>query len=239
MRIIDDLKVATVLAGAFGVAAACAAPLLLPALPPKARELPMPLPIFCLLLALQMTVVYGLLALAGLRLARARGLSPTAWSARGARDGVCAGLLCGLLLIFLVGAIQRVIPGTLPRTLHPTGFAAALVASLAGSLGEEILFRLFALSLLMRLLPAGRVGMSLSVVVSSLMFGAAHAPALVALFGGLGEVPLLAWAWLIALNGLCGVTFGAIYLRHGIYAAILAHFATDLLWHVASQLLRT
>jgi membrane protease YdiL (CAAX protease family) len=107
----------------------------------------------------------------------------------------------------------------------------------AGALGEEILFRLLVLSLLLRVLPEGRVGAAMAVGASALAFGAAHAPALVFLFGGWREVPPVSWVWLIALNGLCGVTYGIIFLRSGIVSAAVAHLATDVVWHAASQLL--
>src|SRR4029453_502783 len=57
-------------------------------------------------------------------------------------------------------------------------------------------------------------------------------PAFVFLFGGLESVPLLAWVWLILLNGLFGFAFGCLFLRSGIGAAIIAHFSADLVWHV-------
>jgi hypothetical protein len=44
--------------------------------PPDQRTLPLPLPLFCVVLAVQFLVIYGLLALAGLRLARARNREP-------------------------------------------------------------------------------------------------------------------------------------------------------------------
>jgi membrane protease YdiL (CAAX protease family) len=112
----------------------------------------------------------------------------------------------------------------------------ALAASTAASFGEEILFRLFLVSLLLNILPRKRVGTGIAIVASAILFGAAHAPALVYLFGGLDEVPPIAWAWLIGLNGVVGVLFGAMFVRYGIGCAILAHFGTDLVWHVASQL---
>jgi hypothetical protein len=141
------------------------------------------------------------------------------------------------LLVVTIAAIQRLLPGTLPGTLHPPGIATALLASTAGSLGEEILFRLFALSLLLRLLPEGRAGTALAVGISALAFGAAHAPALIFLFGGWREVPLVSWVWLIALNGLLGTVFGVVFLRSGVGCAVCAHLGTDVVWHAASQLL--
>ena len=78
----------------------------------------------------------------------------------------------------------------------------------------------------------------MAIGVSALAFGAAHAPAFVFLFGGLQEVPLASWGWLIVLNGLLGVTFGIVFLRYGVVCAILAHLGTDVVWHAANQLLR-
>jgi membrane protease YdiL (CAAX protease family) len=242
-----DLKSALVLSTAFATAGASTIPLLLPALPPEARDLPLPLPVFCVVLAVQLVVLYGVFAFGGLRLARTRGLNPAPeltalWEHQAARVGwsraavaFVIGLACGTLLIAAVAAIQHFLPGTLPATLHPPGIVTALVSSVAGSLGEEILFRLFGLSLLLRLLPEGKVGIGLAVVVSALAFAAAHAPALVFLFGGWQEVPLVSWAWLVVLNGLLGVTFALVFLRAGVICAILAHLGTDLVWHTASQ----
>jgi hypothetical protein len=250
VRWIDDLKSALVLSSAFALAAAATVPLLLPSLPSEARSLPLPLPVFCLALAGQLVVLYGLLGFAGLRLARNRGLEPAPyltflWNRQAKRRGwtragvaFTIGLGCGALLVAAVAAIQRFLPETLPGTLHPPGIAAALLASTAGALGEEILFRLFALCLFLRLLPEGRAATAMAIGVSALAFGAAHAPALVFLFGGLQEVPPPSWVWLIVLNGLLGITFGIVFLRWGVVCAILTHLGTDLVWHAATQLLR-
>ena len=89
---------------------------------------------------------------------------------------------------------------------------------------------------LIDVLPEGRAGAAIAVAVSSFAFGAAHAPAFLALFGGLREVPPVSWVWLAGLNGLCGVSFGIVFLRQGIEAAVLAHLATDTVWHAASQM---
>jgi hypothetical protein len=248
VRRVDDLKSAVLLSSIFAVFAAIAVPLLLPALPAEARSLPLPVPVFCCLLAVQLAVVYGSLGWAGLRLARFRGLEPAPiltalvtpheTSRTRFRPGVAivAGVACGAFLIAAVATIRRFFPGTLPDVLHPSGLAAAFVASMAGSLGEEILFRLFLVSLLLRALPARIAGSVTAVGLSSLAFAAAHAPAFLTLFGSWRDVPHLSWVWLGGLNGLCGISFGILFLRRGIEAAVLAHLVTDVVWHVGGQL---
>src|SRR5262245_44097044 len=75
-----DVKTAAVLAGSTGLLGAVTVPFLLPSIyemvPSEQRTLPLPLPVFSIVLAVQMLVVYGLFALAGLRLARAREREP-------------------------------------------------------------------------------------------------------------------------------------------------------------------
>lgn len=248
MTIRDDLKTAGLLAGAFAALGAATVPLLLPMAPPGARELPLPVPLFSLALALQVLVIYGLLALAGLRLARRRGLEPAPllsalWIGR--RPGPVVrplaialgiGLACGLFLVATIALIQRLAPRTLPQILHPPSFGAALLASAAASIGEEILCRLFLLSVLLRILPASRAGVAAAIGLSALAFGALHAPGWVFLFGGLRSVPPASWIWLIGLNGLVGTAFALLYLRFGIGGAVAGHFGTDLVWHALSRL---
>jgi membrane protease YdiL (CAAX protease family) len=251
ISIINDLKTAAVLAGSAGLCGAATVPFLLPSIsgiiPPEQRTLPLPLPLFCAALAIQFLIIYGLLALAGLRLARARNREPAPllsalWTKqRPDHVGLSAGLafgtgiLCGVALVVAIVFIKRVLPQTLPGVMHPSSIQGALLASATASFGEEILCRLFLLSALLRLLPASRNSTVVAVVVSSLLFGALHAPATVFLFGGLHNVPHLAWAWMIALNALVGVACAMWYLRIGIGSAILVHFGADLVWHVVSK----
>src|SRR5215813_12369087 len=76
----NDLKTAAVLAGSAGLLGAVTVPFLLPSIfelvPADQRKLPLPLPLFCFVLAIQLLVIYGLFALAGLRLARVRNREP-------------------------------------------------------------------------------------------------------------------------------------------------------------------
>src|SRR5436189_3247331 len=80
IKVIDDLKTAALLAGSAGLLGAATVPLLLPTLferlPSDQRTLPLPVPLFCVVLVIQFLTFYGLLALAGLRLARRRDREP-------------------------------------------------------------------------------------------------------------------------------------------------------------------
>lgn len=245
-----DLRTAVLLSSLYGITGGVAALLLLPLLAQKTEiKLPLTPPLFASVLALQLTVIYGLMGWAGLRLARARGLEPAPlltalWrsqrplpSFRGLPVAAATGLLCGASLIIAVRAITRAFPGTLPEMLHPPSFASALAASTAGSIGEEILCRLLLLSALYRLVPSGaRWSVAASVGGSAIAFGALHTPGMVALYGGLGAVPAMAWVWVVGLNALIGVAFGYLYLRRGIGAAITGHWCCDLVWHVCSAI---
>jgi membrane protease YdiL (CAAX protease family) len=252
ISLINDLKTAAVLGGSAGLFGAATVPLLVPYslefVPPEQRTLPMPLPLFCVVLAFAFLIIYGMFALAGLRLARARGREPAPlcsafWTGKGASGfgrpaglAIGTGLLCGLALVGVMAWIKRVLPQTLPDVLHPPTFWGALLASATASFGEEILCRLFLLSALLRLLPVSGKNTAIAVGASALLFGALHAPAAVVLFGGIRNVPPLFWVWMLSLNALIGIACGVWYLRAGIGSAILVHFGADLVWHVASQL---
>src|SRR5688572_5791697 len=166
-----DLRTALALSGAYGITGAVAAVLLVPVIQQHTEvNLPLPLPVFAILLAVQLTVMYGLLAWAGLRMARRRGLEPAPtltrlWMGhglwivwRGFAVAALAGMLSGAALVVVVKIISIVFPDTLPSMLHPPNVATALAASTAASFGEEILWRLFFLSLILRLLPPGVLG---------------------------------------------------------------------------------
>src|SRR5262245_27326586 len=147
-----DLKTAAVLSGCAGLLAAVTVPLLLPSvfeqIPAEQRTLPLPLPVFCLALALQVFVAYGFLAFAGLRMARARDLEPAPlltgiWLHRPpkrvaarAAPAFATGLLCGVFLAGAIALIRRFLPHTLPQTMHPSSVWAALMASATASFGE-------------------------------------------------------------------------------------------------------
>ena len=111
-----------------------------------------------------------------------------------------------------------------------------LLASFYGAIDEEILLRLFLLSLLAWLigfawhLPGGgpTVGAFwLANIIAAVIFGLGHLPATAAL---VKLTPLLIGR-AILLNGIVGIATGYLFVRYGLEAAMLAHFAADLVLH--------
>ena len=111
-----------------------------------------------------------------------------------------------------------------------------LLASFYGGLDEEILMRLFLVSVLVWIL--GRFwqngsGMPtngaywIAILLATLLFGLGHLPATRSL------TPLTPMLILRALmlNGVAGIAFGWLYWRYGLEAAMLSHFCADLLLH--------
>jgi hypothetical protein len=133
-----DAKSALVLSAVFGLAGALTVPGLLPVLPPEARSLPLPVPVFSALLGVQLT---GLLGLAGLRLARASYREPAAlltqwWGRKRGQTkqervlpALCVGLASGFMQVICVAAIRHLAPQTLPAMVHPPTLTAPSVSS--------------------------------------------------------------------------------------------------------------
>jgi membrane protease YdiL (CAAX protease family) len=112
-----------------------------------------------------------------------------------------------------------------------------LLASLYGGINEEILLRLFMMSVLawlggfIRKTPEGKPTTTIlwiANILAAVLFGLGHLPATALLLPLTTLVILRA----ILLNGIAGVAFGYLYARHGLESAMLAHFTADIVLHV-------
>ncbi len=122
------------------------------------------------------------------------------------------------------------------RTSQPAAWKGFL-ASFYGGIAEEILLRLFVMSLFVWLghfisktaegKPTAGV-IWIANILAAVLFGLGHLPAIAPL------VPLtpLVIAREVALNGLLGIVFGWIYWKRGLEAAVISHFSADLVLHV-------
>jgi membrane protease YdiL (CAAX protease family) len=108
------------------------------------------------------------------------------------------------------------------------------LAAFYGGIGEEILLRLFLLSMLVWILgkitqsetPLSRSGLMWSAIaITSIIFGLGHLPAT----SMITDLTPLVIARAIVLNGIAGLVLGWLYWRRGLESAIIAHFTADLM----------
>ncbi len=219
----------------------------------------LPVPALLAISVVQGAVLLAVAVAAGLWASRRIGLGAPligAWLTSvpfppGTRQTLQQAALVGLTCAVIIIALDRLI--FLP--LDPEGIGAlegahppawqGLLASFYGGIAEELYTRLFLLSLVAlgmravgRLVGADRESLLPSWafwganVFAALIFGLGHLPAAAALV----PITSLVVARAIVLNGVAAVPFGWLFQRNGIEAAMVAHFAADILLHAVLPL---
>lgn len=141
-----------------------------------------------------------------------------------------------VLLILEVAVFWPRLPRAMRDTFPIPALWKRLLASFYGGIDEEILLRLFVLSLLAWLigfawhLPGGRPTLGafwLANILAAVIFGLGHLPATAALV----KLNPLLIVRAIILNGIVGIATGYLFWTYGLEAAMLAHFSADLVIH--------
>lgn len=155
--------------------------------------------------------------------------------------GIVASLLVIGLDAFVFGPALKAQLGGLTANVNvssakPTPWQGFL-ASFYGGIDEEILMRLFLLSLIAFLgkfasrTAEGRPTLWVLWVANILVaviFGLGHLPAT----ANLVPITPLVVERAIVLNGLAGLVFGYLYFTRGLESAMLSHFSADIVLHV-------
>lgn len=124
--------------------------------------------------------------------------------------------------------------GQIPVTIWWQG----LLAMFYGGITEELMLRLFAMTLvvwiLARITKREKENIPSSfyivaIILTSILFGAGHLPATLELFGELSTIIVIRG---IVLSGLLGLWFGYLYWKKGLEYAIVAHMSADIFVHV-------
>lgn len=178
-----------------------------------------------LLALLAAEIVVVLLIWAGLWFGAKHGLGSSIPSPKRAALSLLIGAASGaviLALLPLAGLQSRIIKeATIPV------WKWLIIAFDAATL-EEILFRLFIVSfvvwLLVRFVRRDRA-IWIAIVIAALLFGAAHLNRWLAA----GSVVVIA---VMIVNGLIAIVLGLLFVRWGIEAAMLGHFAGDVVVHI-------
>jgi hypothetical protein len=155
--------------------------------------------------------------------------------------GLSAGFLIIVLDLYVFVPLLETQIQALGETVKPSAWQGFL-ASFYGGIVEEVMSRLFLLTLLAWIgskishAVDGRptaVVMWIAILVSGLIFGIAHLPTAVAM--GVELTPLYVFRTLV-LNGV-GILYGWLYWKHGLESAMVAHFSTDIMVHVLGGML--
>ncbi len=123
-----------------------------------------------------------------------------------------------------------VIPGiSTHQTIAPVW--QTLLASFYGGITEEILMRLFLMTLFVWLgmkifkqKKPSNVIVIFSIILAAAIFGLGHLP----ITASLTKITPLVVMRAIILNGIGGIIFGYLYWKKGLESAIISHFATDI-----------
>ena len=220
-------------------------------------KLPIPLPVVIALQVMQNAILFAIVIFAGLFFASRVGLGTPILEAltRGqpVTDrirailplsvilGVISTLLVlGLEFFYFQPALAKQLSSTAValnlRTSQPAAWKGFL-ASFYGGIAEEILLRLFVMSLFVWLggfiskAPDGKptkIVFWMANILAAILFGLGHLPAMALL------VPLTALVVIrtVVLNGLIGIVCGWLYWKRGLESAMISHFSADLILHV-------
>jgi membrane protease YdiL (CAAX protease family) len=158
-----------------------------------------------------------------------------------ARDSLKSGMLVGIsvgivLLVPLLIAAPH-LPGLPFVSAARAAVWKRVLACFYGGIDEEVLSRLFLLTLIAWL--GARVFQRQKARISTVTFWSANI--IVAILFGLGHLPNAAMVMRItptvvvlalALNGIAAVSFGYLYWKRGLEAAMIAHFCADFVVYV-------
>lgn len=215
---------------------------------PVAKPPDIPWPILLLVGAVQNLALLAFMIWIGLKLSRKLGLgaplieSFISGKPANIRRTVVPGLLTGVVVGIILLCVLLVLVPRMPNL--PFVLAARLAVwkrfliCFYGGIYEELLSRLFLLSLFAWL--ADRGWRKTTPALSSRAFWIANI--IVAILFGLGHLPSaslvmpitpLVVVAALALNGIAAVSFGYLYRKRGLEAAMVAHFTADFVIYVA------
>lgn len=220
-------------------------------LAPLSATMPLPAPLWLIMLAsvFQSAVILALAVWGGTALAPALGLHAPAFEAAASHrpivpalkpqilPGTIGGVAAGILLFSSLRLSPPAIAG-MQAQFTPPLYARMLY----GGITEEVLLRWGLMTVFTWLAwrfiqgkrGAVRPGLVwLGIVTSALLFGVGHLPVASYLVGSLTGAVVF---FVVGVNAAFGLLFGWLYYRRGLESAMIAHAVTHLVSHAATQL---
>ncbi len=232
--------------------AGAAIPLALEIFRPLIQSAPpptVPLPLLVVVGVAQNLVLFGLLIGVGLWLARTLALGAPLlepWlyhetSPVRLRDslkyGALVGVAVGIVLLVIIIPAASHLPGLPFVSASRANVWKRVLVCFYGGIDEEILSRLFLLTLLAwlgtRVFQKQKAGLSpltfwIANITVAVLFGLGHLPGAALVMHITPTVVVLA----LALNGIAAISFGYLYWKRGLESAMIAHFCADFVIYV-------
>jgi hypothetical protein len=237
-------------AAIFGAAAAI--PLVLEVFRPLIQAsppIPIPLPLLVLIGAAQNLLLFGVVIGLGLLLSKKLGLgapllesllyheeSPVR-ATDSFKAGAPVGIAVGVILTVIILSVAPHLPGLPFVRAAQVPISKRMLVCFYGGLDEEILTRLFLLSLFawlgVKIFQKQKARLSPSTfwianVMVAILFGLGHLPSASRVMQITPGVVVLA----LALNGVAAISFGYLYWKRGLESAMIAHFCADFVVYV-------
>ena len=147
-------------------------------------------------------------------------------------------LIAGLVLCTDLFYFRNHIPQVAAMYQEKPSFAYWMASVLYGGVIEEVMLRLFLMSLIVFLAwkvffrreanpPTGV--MIAANIIAAILFAAGHLPSTMQMFGEITPMILLRC---FLLNGIVGLFFGYLYRRYGIHYSMMAHAGAHIVWKI-------
>ena len=208
-----------------------------------------PLPLLVLVGVAQNVLLFGVVIGVGLLLAKKIDLGAPlleSWlyhehSPVRARDsfqaGALVGIAVGVILTVIILSVAPHIPGLPFVRAAQAPIWKRMLVCFYGGLDEEILTRLFLLTLFawlgLRIFQKQKAYLApatfwIANIAVAVLFGLGHLPAASRVMQITPEVLMVA----LALNGVAAISFGYLYWKRGLESAMIAHFSADFVVYV-------
>ncbi|HEX8924091.1 MAG TPA: CPBP family intramembrane glutamic endopeptidase, partial [Patescibacteria group bacterium] len=197
---------------------------------------------------IQSTIIFSISIFLGLLLAKKVGLEmpvlegkkPVSYIKSILKLSVGMGVLSGVLIILLSFLFSSLSLTFLKAEMGVASWKG-LLAAFYGGIGEEILFRLFLMTLFVWIATKvlktreGRptiTGIWTAIIVSTVIFGLGH----LGITGSLTAITPLVILRAVILNGVASLIFSWLYWKKGLESAMIAHFSADIVLHVITPI---
>ncbi len=195
--------------------------------------------LFCLSTTVQALIYALICGFLGYILSEKTGLmKPVRFEKKPVLAAIGTALLIGLILCTDIFYFRNHIPQVAAMYQNKPSFAYWMASVLYGGVIEEVLLRLFVMSLIIwiawKIFFRSRTNPPTGIIIAAniiaaLLFAAGHLPSTMQMYGEMTPMILLRC---FLLNGLGGIAFGYLYHRYGIQYSMTAHAGAHIVWKI-------